>query len=327
MAVDPRHIPGAHGSYADALDRLVAEFDEKAARIAHVAGKASAQKLEGFLAVVRKSQKPRRDQLVRRASRELIQEIGQIHLEAFGEGSVYEKLATRSLVRAARLGDGKAAEGMKAAGMASGSIQAAILDADAIRIVAQDAFSLASRNLTTAAIEEIRRLVTEEIIQGGGAEVLKAKLMKSGLIPDLEVAGRKLAAETRASMIARTETRRVAEAAYSETNQAVEPNPNNQLYKWISILSPTSGKDSLRRHGLIMTRAEWETHDFGDGFFGLPPIRPNDNCSKIFYRRAWLTSEDLRVLDAKPGQEGRRMVSQTDETERRKLLESPRRAA
>ena len=327
MAVDPRHIPGAHGTYAEALDRLVAEFDQKAGRIATAAGKATEKKLGQFLAVVKKSQAPRTDAAVRRASRELIQEIGQIHLEAFGEGSLYEKLATRSLVRAARLGDGKAAAGMEGAGMAAGTIQSRILDQDAIRFVAQDAFELASRNLTTAAVEEIRRLVTEELVQGGGAEVLRAKLIKSGYIPDLEVAGRRLAAETRASMIARTEPRRVAEAVYSETNRAVESDPKNRLYKWVSILSPTSGKDSLIRHGIVMSEAEWETHDFGDGFYGLPPIRPNDNCSKIFYRRAWLSPADQEMLGAEPGREGRRMVSQSDESERRKLMESPRRAA
>lgn len=327
MAIDPRQIPTVHGSYAAAIERLAAEFEAKSARIARLAAKATEKKLGSFLAVVNRSPRPGIDAGVRRASVELIQDLGMIHVEAFGPGSIYERLATRTLVQAARIGDAKAAEGLSAAGESFRVIQAAVLDRDAIRFVAEDGFALASRNLTTGAVDEVRRLVTEELIQGNGAEVLRQRLIKSGLIPDLEVAGRTMTAETRAAQIARTEPRRVAEAVYSETNRAVEPNPHNQLYKWISILSPTSGKDSLRRHGLIMTRPEWETHDFGDGFYGLPPIRPNDNCSKIFYRRAWLTAEDQKFLATEPGQESRRLVSQTDETERRKLLEPSRRAA
>ena len=157
-------------------------------------------------------------------------------------------------------------------------------------------------------------------MNGAGEEELTRKLMKSGHIKDLETPKRTLRAASRAEMIARTEPRRISEASYRAGAAEVEPEPAKRLYQWVSVIGATSGDDSLRRHGLVMSEPEWQKHDFGDGYYGFPPLRPNDRCSVIFMREQWLEDSAKEALEAPAGTAARRIVQTGEEAERTRLL-------
>jgi hypothetical protein len=82
-----------------------------------------------------------------------------------------------------------------------------------------------------------------------------------------------------AKRIARTELIRARNMA---ADMAYAENGIDKLQWWATIDDRTDGGkpdgDSHRRHKKILTRAEWSTHNFGDGYYGLPPLRPHDRC-------------------------------------------------
>lgn len=82
-----------------------------------------------------------------------------------------------------------------------------------------------------------------------------------------------------AKRIARTELIRARNMA---ADLAYQENGIDRLRWWATIDDRTDGGrpdgDSHRRHNKVFTRAEWLTHNFGDGYYGLPPLRPHDRC-------------------------------------------------
>ena len=82
-----------------------------------------------------------------------------------------------------------------------------------------------------------------------------------------------------AKRIARTELIRARNIA---SDLVYAENGINKLQWWATLDDRTDGGrpdgDSHRRHKKILTREEWKTHDFGDGYYGLPPLRPHDRC-------------------------------------------------
>ncbi len=80
-----------------------------------------------------------------------------------------------------------------------------------------------------------------------------------------------------AKRIARTELMRArntaADLSYAENGI--------ERLQWWAALDKRTGPDSIRRHKKILTRAEWQSHNFGDGYYGQPPLRPHDRCVMI----------------------------------------------
>lgn len=225
----------------------------------------------------------------------LLREVEAIGTRFFGPGSIFEARTVRELARAKRMGFE-----LSRSQVMQMERRFAVELADEARLLiasAKDTFQLLSRNLVEEAVGTVRRLVTEELAMGQGAEVLKGKLIESGVIPDLDTGKRVIKAETRAAMIAQTELARAANGAYMESNRGVEPVEANRIYRWVAVHTATTAEDSLRRDGLVMTEEQWRTRDFGDGYYGLPPLRPNDRCSPIFYRRSWLDRATLAQID------------------------------
>jgi uncharacterized protein with gpF-like domain len=51
--------------------------------------------------------------------------------------------------------------------------------------------------------------------------------------------------------------------------------------------------EHLARHGHVLSIAEWNTRNWGDGRYGLPPLRPRCRCDAIFVEPDWF-SKDVR---------------------------------
>lgn len=289
------------------LDTLVAKFDKEAAALARSVDLKIEKILSDYVeSVYRMSPK------AALALRErVLLEIDLISLKAYGPGSVFEKLCVRYLGTAGRSGRERFLEHATELGYRA-KLRLASIDAATVFQAATDTYAIAARYLSRAAVDELRQALVEEMIRGGGEKALLDRLVASGYIRDLALGKRVLRGEVRAAMMARTEPHRLANATYNAQAQEVEPNSEDRYYRWISALGPTVGEDSLRRHGTILSEREWETTDFGDRFSGLPPIRPNDNCSYIFYPRRALPP-DLRkvVATTEPG-EARRTVGTGD---------------
>jgi len=255
--------------------------------------------------------------------RELLRLIEQLLLQTFGPTSVYAKLSHEALAKAGRAG----ADMLVAQVLAAGGLSIArqlVLDAETVAAAALDVYTLAARNLTTEAVDELRATITRFMVQGSGKQALAVELVRGGWLEDLEIIdklGRKrvLRAETRARMMAQTELHRLGGMSYREGAARIEPVAEDRIYRWVSVLLPRTAEDSLRRHGLMLSEPEWLTHDFGDGYFGFQPLRPNDRCSTVFFRRAWLEGRMAEVMALPAGPERRVLINPGDERLMREL--------
>jgi len=223
-------------------------------------------------------------------ARNAIAAIERAYDEAFGPDSEFALRVQKGMVKAGKQAQERlAAEAVKY-GMKG--VELARVDAASLIEAATETYDLAAKNLTSEAVGQLRDAVTQEYLHGGSVEALRSRLIKADFIPDLKVGKRTLRSEVRAAMMARTETKRIAVKTYMDTAARVEKNPAKRTYRWVSTLGKNVGEDSLIRHGRILTEQEWMTTDFGDGMYGLPPIRPNDRCSVIFKRDAWLSDTE-----------------------------------
>ena len=295
---------------------LEGKFEEIAAKAGKLMDAATEKRLKRFLRLLATGDKTK----FKRAADRLEVDLLKIADKHFGPESAYSREARRHFAQAAKLGRLRLAKSVAEATGKQAVLKATSRDVASMMRAATDHYDLAAKNLGADGVMELRKLVTQEILQGSGEDALRAKLMKSGHIEDLSLPTRTLKAETRARMMARTEPRRITEATYREATQEVEPDEAKRLYKWISVLGLNSGEDSLARHGLVMSEDEWNTHNFGDGFQGFPPLRPNDQCSVIFMREVWLDAQQKQAMKAKPGTDERRVVQKAEESERQKLL-------
>ncbi len=298
------------------LGGVIAELQEQLQKIALFNDKAVEKRLGKFINALDGADEAGRMALADALERDLT----TLHEKLWGEKSKFREVYRKAMAKAASAGKLRLAR--TAAEAVGKESLAKLSERDVASVIksSRDAYEMAAKNLTVDAVAEVRRLVTEELLRGSGSKELARRLMKSGHIADLELPGRKLRAETRAEMIARTEPRRISEASYRSSAAEVEPEPAKRLYQWVSVMGFTSGDDSLRRHGLVMSEPEWQSHDFGDGFFRFPPLRPNDRCSVIFLREQWLEESAKEALKAPAGTDGRRIVQTSEEAERTKLL-------
>lgn len=241
----------------------------------------------------------------------VLAEVDRVLKTAYGPGSRFEKLSLRYFAKAGKSGFDRFFADAVRYGYRS-AFRLSSKDAGSILAASTDLYELAARNLTTRAVEELRQAITEEMLRGGGEKAIRERLVNSGYIRDLRVGNRVLRGETRAAMMARTEPHRVANAAYLEQTKLVAAKAADRFYRWISALGPTVGEDSLRRHGTILSESEWQSADFGDGMYGLPPIRPNDNCSFIFYPRSALPPDLAKIVNGTDAGEARRTVGSSD---------------
>jgi len=128
--------------------------------------------------------------------------------------------------------------------------------------------------LTSQTANHIRSVLTQGHMVGLTPRKVANLIVEGGHLK----AGKVHTVMTRAELWARTEPMRVAQEQMLREHEAAtgEDNPHGQ---WVAFKDARTGGDSLRRHGVVLTRAQWLTRRFaGDKFVGLPPIRPNDRC-------------------------------------------------
>ena len=299
-------VDNIHARFIHKANALSEKFEGAAALVAKIHGKAVEDRLGQLLDAVEKVPgNPYESAEVRAAVKDFYSDVEKLGLELFGPGSVFEAQTQTVLASMARNGLDRLADQFQAQKFV---LKQTLLDTDSIKAAVQDTYEIAARNL--ADVTPLRELMTREIIQGNGVPALTRALVEKGFLTDLQRGNRTYSVEQRARMMARTEPRRLQESAYQQATAKVEPDEKKRLYKWVSVLGQTSTQDSFDRHGHIMSKAEWETHSWpNDNFAGLPPLRPNDRCSVIFYREAWLTDEGLEAMSAEAGSEGRRVLS------------------
>lgn len=312
MAIDET----IHHRFIQRGNALVEEFEGAATMTAAAFGKAVESRLVGLLKAIDKVEgNPYESPLVRDALAGFFKEVEALGLEFFGPNSLFEAQTVRVMGSMARNGMDRLLAEFRAQRFV---LKQTLLDATAIKAAATDAYALAAKNLAT--VDPLRQLMTAELIQGNGPMSLAQSLASAGylvdgkqlpLIEPLVRGGRTYTVEQRAAMMARTEPRRLQEMTYQSGAAKVEPDPNKRLFRWVSVLAPTSTQDSLDRHGHMMTKAEWETTPWpNDRYTGLPPLRPNDRCSVIFYRESWLSAENRDALKkTAPTSEGRRVLA------------------
>lgn len=297
------------------LDELADALEAKLVRIAGATDQLVSRTLKAWLRQL--DEERMGETLYRREQVEqLLRMVEQLLLEAFGPASAYARLAHEGLGRAGQLG----AEMLVRQVLVAGGLEIArrlVLDAQTVAAAALDVYSLAARNLTLEAVGELRDTLTRYMVQGSGKPALAAELAKGGWLEDLTITDelgrtRVLRAEVRARMMARTELHRLGGNTYREAAARLEPKAEDRIFRWVSVLLPNTAKDSLRRHGLMLSEPEWLAHPFGDGFFGFPPLRPNDRCSVVFFRRSWLKGRMAEVLGLPAGAQRRVLVNAGD---------------
>lgn len=124
----------------------------------------------------------------------------------------------------------------------------------------------------------VRRSLLQAEIEGIGTRGAAERLLAQGI----GETGLWRGTYAGAKRIARTELIRArhiaADLSYAE-------NGIDRLQWWATLDGRTDGGrpdgDSHRRHKKILTREEWKTHDFGDGYYGQPPLRPHDRCVMV----------------------------------------------
>lgn len=307
-------IESASSRFLHLANALSEEFEGAATLVAKQYSKQAETLLVRFLLAVDKVDgHPYQSPIVRQGLRDLLAGVEELGLTFFGPQSAFAESVARVSRSMTRNGLGKLAAEFKAQRF---TLKQVALDSDAIVATTQDAFELASKNL--ADVTPLKRILTEELMKGNGARAVAKKLVEEKHIvngkevpwlEDLTKGKKTWTAEQRARLMARTEPARLQMQAYDMATRQVEPDPGKRLYRWVSVLGPTSTQDSIDRHGHIMSRTEWDTHPWpNDNYVGLPPLRPNDRCSVIFYRKAWLDAEELKRLNQPPGADDRRIL-------------------
>lgn len=306
-------------------------LSEQFAGAANLTAAAYGQKVEGVLvrllkAIDQVEGNPYESPQIRDAINAMFKQVQAVGIEFFGPGSDFEGQTKRVMASMARNGLEKLQAEFRAQRFV---LKQTVLDRASILAAATDSYALAARNLST--IEPLREIFARELIQGNGTMSLAQSLASAGylvdgqelpLIEPLVRGGRTYTVQQRAMMMARTEPRRLQSMAYLQGTAKVEPDPKKRVYRWVSVLAPTSTEDSLVRHGHVLTKPEWDTTLWPtDNWTGFPPLRPNDRCSVIFYREDWLSPENRKALkETEPTSDQRAVL--TDE--QRSLLASLR---
>lgn len=134
------------------------------------------------------------------------------------------------------------------------------------------------KDWSEGAARVVRMALLEAEIEGIGTKGAAERLLAKGI----GETGVWRGTYASAKRIARTELIRARNVA---SDLVYADNGIDELQWWATIDGRTDGGrpdgDSRRRHKKIFTRAEWRTHDFGDGYYGQPPLRPHDRCVMI----------------------------------------------
>ena len=117
----------------------------------------------------------------------------------------------------------------------------------------------------------------------------------------LDSAGRRLTVSERSDRIVRYEfarlTRDVEEQGITDRYYDGEPpSLDKQFRLWQATLDDRVQLEHAERHGLVLSIAEWNRRDFGDGRFGLPPLRPRCRCDVIFVVPDWFSPEVRKTV-------------------------------
>ncbi len=134
-------------------------------------------------------------------------------------------------------------------------------------------------------------------------EVLRRDLAKSGQIEGmLDTMGRRITVDERSDRIAKYELSKLAqeshEAAVGEVYFEGNYDPEEVWYLWVAVRDDRTQPEHEDRDGHVLTAAEWETRDWGDGTFGGPPLRPRCRCSRVFVMPHWFSKGvQSRVFD------------------------------
>lgn len=163
---------------------------------------------------------------------------------------------------------------------------------------AQDEVVLALMKRGDADLDILRREFVKQIFDPNGTtDVLRQRLIDTGQIEGmLDSAGRRVTADERADRIARYEPQTISRMAHDEAINdfyygGEAPGPDEQFRLWDAVMDARTTASHAARHQKVLTVEEWQTHDWGDGQYGLPPTRPRCRCDAIFVDPSWFSEE------------------------------------
>lgn len=225
-----------------------------------------------------------------------LEEIRDLQIETFDPESNFGKWIDKQYDKAAKTGVMKAGDFYKigeGAALPHGYIPPT---AELVKAAKESLFlDITTRN--SMDLDLIRQSVLRRILDPTGTiKTLREDLLRTGQIEGmLDSAGRRITASERADRIASYEIADLTTKAEQETVNDIynggEAKPDETWYLWKQVQDDRKGDDHAKRHGKILTEAEWETRDFGDNQYGLPPTRPNCRCDAILVRPEWFSPE------------------------------------
>ena len=230
----------------------------------------------------------------------MLVDIEKIDTAAFTRGGKVDSLLEPTMGDAARRGITKALDAIRAGDQ--GAVPkgyrgaAAMRMADTSRTVVVDA--LRARSATDRA--EISDMFMRRVIDPEGtSDKLRTDLAESGLLKGMKDSrGRRITVDERADRIARYEPARLAQDAHEQTAADIyfggEVDPKQMYYLWFNPRDDRSQAEHAARHGHVMTAAEWDRREWGDGITGGPPLRPRCRCSRSFVMPHWFSKEDQK---------------------------------
>lgn len=223
----------------------------------------------------------------------MLDELGEIYNETSGRGSEFARYIDQQFQHAEKLGFDRATGGLRTARALPQGYRPP--QPRLYRRVKTSLFK-GMRNGFEADRESLARIFKEHVLLPNGTmEGLRTELLSNNMIEKgmVDSAGRRITGSERADRIAKFGNAQIAQEAQEDAIAEIyhdgEPNPDEDFWMWDAIRDNRTGDDSKRRDHDIRTRKDWDTHDYGDGMFGLPPIRPRDRCAAIFLDEEWFS--------------------------------------
>ncbi len=178
----------------------------------------------------------------------------------------------------------------------------------ALQALSQDSFNTLHGNEMINTAELRTRLMRKITDPAATTAAMRRELENAGLFGAMrDSAGRRVTVSERADRIVTHSVHKTsmqAEQAMVENIYGQDPGfkAEEQYYAWLCVGDGRTAEDSWRRNGQVLTVTQWGTKDFGDGYFGMKPLRPRDRCANFIVRPDWF-SKDLQ---------GKYFNSQTD---------------
>ena len=228
---------------------------------------------------------------------EMLKSVGKLNREIIEPGAPYAKWVTKNFEKSGVMGIRKALDTVKIA-------DSARLPAKGYRARSAMRQVTQARDMMFRQVHDrgnmdlgvLRRAFMRNITDPqGNADTLRLELTKSGQIEGmLDSAGRRVTASERADRIARYEPQTLARKAHDEAindfyYDGQAPGLDEQYRLWDATMDNRTTASHARRHQKVLTVEEWQTHEWGDGQYGLPPTRPRCRCDGIWVEPSWFS--------------------------------------